>query len=52
MSGLGIDNHMTPFLLVDANVGGDEVPDQHIKDGKIILNVTPNAVQGIAFENE
>jgi stringent starvation protein B len=43
---------MTPFLLVDANVKGVEVPEQHIKDGKIILNVTPSAVQEIAFENE
>ncbi len=34
------------------NVKGVEVPGQHIKDGKIILNVAPNAVQGIAFENE
>ncbi len=47
-----LDNHMTPFLLVDANVKGVEVPGQYIKDGKIILNVAPNAVQGIAFENE
>ena len=47
-----LDNQMTPFLLVDANVKGVEVPEQHIKDGKIILNVTPSAVQEIAFENE
>jgi len=47
-----LENHMTPFLLVDANVEGVEVPRQHIKDGKIILNVAPNAVQGITFENE
>ena len=47
-----LDNHKTPFLLVDANVEGVEVPGQHIKDGKIILNVAPNAVQEIAFENE
>ena len=47
-----LDNHKTPFLFVDANVEGVEVPGQHIKDGKIILNVAPNAVQEIAFENE
>jgi stringent starvation protein B len=29
-----------------------EVPEQHIKDGKIILNITPSAIQEIAFENE
>ncbi len=47
-----IDNQMTPFLLVDANVEGVEVPQQHIRDGKIILNIAPAAVQEIAIEDE
>ncbi len=47
-----LDNSMTPYLLVDATVAGVEVPTQHINDGKIILNVSPNAVQGLALENE
>ena len=47
-----LDNQLTPFLLVDASVKGVEVPEQHIKDGKIILNILPSAVQEIAFENE
>jgi stringent starvation protein B len=47
-----IDNQMTPFLLVDANVEGVEVPQQHIQDGKIILNIAPGAVQEIAIEDE
>jgi len=47
-----VDNQMTPFLLVDANVDGVEVPQQHIRDGKIILNIAPGAVEEIAFEDE
>ncbi len=47
-----LDNQLTPFLLVDTSVKGVEVPEQHIKDGKIILNVTPSAIQEIAFEDE
>ena len=47
-----IDNQMTPFLLVDANIEGVEVPQQHIKDGKIILNIAPDAVQEIAIEDK
>ncbi len=47
-----IDNQMTPFLLVDANIEGVEVPEQHVRDGKIILNIAPGAVQEIAFEDE
>jgi len=47
-----LDNQMTPFLLVDANIEGVEVPEQNIRDGKIILNVAPGAVQEITFEDE
>jgi len=47
-----IDNQMTPFLLVDADIEGVEVPEQHVRDGKIILNIAPAAVQEIAFEDE
>ena len=43
---------MTPFLLVDADIEGVEVPEQHVRDGKIILNIAPGAVQEIAFEDE
>jgi stringent starvation protein B len=47
-----LENQMTPYLLVDANVEGVEVPEQYVKDGKIVLNVKPSAVQEITFENE
>ena len=43
---------MTPFLLVDADIEGVEVPEQHVRDGKIILNIAPGAVQEITFEDE
>ena len=43
---------MPPFLLVDAKVEGVEVPQKHIRDGKIILNIAPAAVEEIAFEDE
>jgi len=47
-----LNNEMTPFLLVDVNVEGVVVPQQHIRDGKIILNIAPAAVQEFAIENE
>ena len=47
-----LENQMTPYLLVDANVEDVEVPDQYVKDGNIVLNVKPSAVQEITFENE
>ncbi len=47
-----IDNQMTSFLLVDAEVEGVEVPKQHIMNGKIVLNIAQNAVEKIAFEDK
>lgn len=45
-----VDNDMTPYLLVDANQVGVEVPQSFVKDGKIILNIRPQAVQDLALE--
>jgi stringent starvation protein B len=47
-----IDNQCTPHLLVDAEVPGVEVPRQHVKDGKIVLNLGPNAVEALSIGNE
>lgn len=40
-----IDNGLVPHLLVNARAKGVNVPSQHVRDGKIILNVSPSAVQ-------
>ncbi|MGH8528489.1 MAG: ClpXP protease specificity-enhancing factor [Nevskiales bacterium] len=48
-----LDNGHTPFLLVAAGEPGVMVPPQHVsKDGKIILNLSPRAVQGLQLGNE
>lgn len=39
-----IDNRCTPYLLLDAAVAGVRVPRQAIKDGRVLLNVAPHAV--------
>ena len=41
------DNFMTPYLLVNTEMDGVQVPVQYINNGKIILNVAPEAVQGL-----
>lgn len=46
-----LDNQLTPFLLVDVSIEGVVVPEQHVKEGKIVLNVSPSAVQEISFED-
>jgi stringent starvation protein B len=45
------DNQLTPYILVDAEVAGAEVPKQYVEDGKIILNISPQAVNDLAISN-
>jgi stringent starvation protein B len=46
------DNNMTPHILVDAVVGGVDVPDQAIQKGKVILNIDRAAVHDLELGNE
>lgn len=47
-----VDNNMTPHLLVNAEAEEVNVPRQHINDGKIVLNISPSAVQDFMMDNE
>ena len=47
-----LDNAMTPHILVNARVEGVDVPPQHVHDGRIVLNVSPSAVHGLAMGND
>lgn len=38
------DNSLTPHVLVDATVEGVSVPEAAVSDGRIVLNVSPEAV--------
>jgi stringent starvation protein B len=39
-----VDNGCTPHIIVDANFDGVDVPSQYVKDGQIVLNLSPSAV--------
>lgn len=47
-----VDNGMTPYLLVDADIVHVEVPREHVNNGKIVLNVDPQAVEGLDLGNQ
>jgi stringent starvation protein B len=47
-----IDNNLTPHLLVDAQNNGAVLPTEFIEDGKIVLNIRPEAIQGLSLGNE
>lgn len=46
-----LDNKCTPYVLVDANFKGVDVPQQYVKDGQIVLNVAPTAVVDLDIGN-
>ena len=46
------DSGSTPHIVVDATVEGVVVPRQHVKDDKIILNVSFSATQMLKLGNE
>jgi stringent starvation protein B len=47
-----LDNEMTPHLLVDMEGDGVDVPAQQGQNGKIVLNISPNAVEGLMLGND
>lgn len=46
------DNGQTAHVVVDAGVDGVQVPLQFVRDGKIVLNISPAAVSGLQIGNE
>lgn len=47
-----LDNDCTPYLLVNALDHSVQVPTEHVKDGQIVLNISPIAVQSLTISNE
>ena len=47
-----VDNGLTPHLVVDAKREGVKVPEAHVKDGKIVLNVSPSATRSLSLGND
>lgn len=47
-----VDNNLTPYVLINATMEGVEIPTQFVEDGKIVLNVTPEAIQELRITNQ
>jgi stringent starvation protein B len=47
-----VDNDCTPYVLVDAAVSDVMVPQQFVKDGQIVLNISPGAVMDLNIGND
>jgi len=46
------DNSHTPHIVVDASFDGVSVPIEHVKDGKIILNISDSAAHNLKLNND
>lgn len=47
-----VDNELTPYILVNAAYPGVQVPSQHIRYDRIVLNISPTATRGLLLEND
>lgn len=47
-----LDNDCTPYLIVDATMDEVSVPMEFVKDGQIVLNISPNAIRDLSISSE
>ena len=44
-----IDSRCTPILVVNANYPRCVIPDQHVENGEIIFNISPEAIRDLVI---
>ena len=47
-----IDNGLTPYVLVDANYEGVCVVEDHVRGGKIVLNIDAEAIDNLCLDDD
>lgn len=47
-----LDNELTPYIVADVFDERVQVPQEHVEDGRIILNISPKACRGLHLEND
>lgn len=47
-----VDSGEVPNVLVDAEIEGVIVPQEHVRDGQIVLNISPQAVRNLSLGND
>lgn len=47
-----LENECTPYIVVNAYASGVQVPQEFVKDGQIILNISPAAVHALQMNND
>ena len=47
-----VDNNLTPYILITVEHGGVDVPNEYVKDGKIVFNISPASCRGLHLGND
>lgn len=47
-----LDNGFTPHVVINASAAGVIVPAGFVRDGRITLNIHPQAIQQFVYDNE
>lgn len=47
-----VDNGLTPYMMVNAAYFGVQVPQEHVIEARIVLNISPSATRGLLLEND
>ncbi|MGY6555034.1 MAG: ClpXP protease specificity-enhancing factor [Wenzhouxiangella sp.] len=47
-----VDSGMTPHIIADAAAEGLSVPQTAVQNGKVVLNISPNAVRDLLMDDE
>ena len=47
-----VDNGLTPHILVNAELAGVQIPAHAVRNGKLVLNISPTAVQQLDMSSD
>ncbi|NKB46183.1 MAG: ClpXP protease specificity-enhancing factor [Legionellales bacterium] len=47
-----VDNELTPYIVINCEMEGVQVPEQFIEDGRIVFNIAEQACRGLNMTNE
>ena len=47
-----VDSKCTPYVMLDAEFEKVDVPQEYVQEGKIVLNVSPGAIQDLQITNK
>lgn len=47
-----LDNDLTPYLVISADMSDVLVPRAYVEEGRIILNITPDSIRNLVMAND